>query len=134
MLAPKTTRAIGSAWLLFGAAMVILAGVFTVVVGLVALFNSRYYLVGPEGTLVLNLTGWGLLHLVVGALAIAAGVALLTGRTWARIVSVVLVGFNALTHLAFLPAYPVWGVIVIALDVLVIWAIVAHGNEAEAAA
>lgn len=121
-----------SGWLAFAAVMMILVGLFNVILGVVALFNSDYYVVTSNQLLVLDLTAWGWLHLILGALVVVTGGALFTGSTWARVVTVLLAGFNALASLAFLSASPVWCTIVIALDVLVIWAVVAHGNEAEA--
>ncbi|HVW43374.1 MAG TPA: hypothetical protein VHC18_18700 [Amycolatopsis sp.] len=116
-------------WIWFAGAMMILLGVFNVIEGLVALFNDKYYVLGPEGLLVFDITGWGWVHLIIGALAVVAGFALFTGALWARITAVVLAAVNAIAQLTFLSAYPVWAIIVIALDVVVIWAIIVHGDE-----
>lgn len=121
-------------WIWFGGAMMILLGAFNVIEGLVALFNDEYYVVGPEGLLVFDLTGWGWIHLSIGALAIAAGVGLFSGAAWARFAAVVLATINAIAQLAFLSAFPVWATVVIALDVIVIWAVIVHGDEARHAA
>ncbi|MET8850725.1 hypothetical protein [Amycolatopsis sp. NPDC004625] len=117
-------------WIWFAGAITVLAGLFTVVEGAVALFDRDYYVIGPSGLLVFTLAGWGWLHLIVGVLVVLTGIALFTGAQWARVVTVALAGFNALAQLAFLSAYPFWGVLVIALDVLVIWAVIVHGDEA----
>jgi uncharacterized membrane protein len=127
--APTRTGWVG--WVWFGAAMMILLGLFSLIEGFVALFNNKYYVLTPQGLLVFNLTGWGWVHVILGGLAVVAGVCLFTGATWARVVAVVLAGVNALAQLAFLSAYPVWGTIVIALDVLVIYAVIVHGREAK---
>lgn len=124
-----TTVRGGEGWLVFGGVVVILAGLFTIIMGIVALVADQHYVVGAEGTLVVDLTGWGWIHLVVGAAVVGTGIALALGASWARVVAVLLVGFNALSHLAFLNVSPVRSTIVIALDVLVIWAVVAHGRE-----
>jgi hypothetical protein len=116
-------------WFTFSGTLVVLAGLFNVVLGVVALVKSSYYVVGPDGLLLLDLTAWGWIHLVVGILATATGIALCFGATWARIIAVLLAGFNALAQLAFLSAYPLWGTLVIALDVLVIWAVIVHSEE-----
>ncbi|MTD55199.1 hypothetical protein GKO32_14580 [Amycolatopsis sp. RM579] len=130
--APVSTEYPRSGKLMFGGVMMIVAGLFNVIIGLVALFNSAYYVTGPSGVLVLNLTGWGWLHLILGALVVITGGALFTGATWARVITVLLAGFNALASLAFVSAYPLWSIIVIALDVLVIWAVITADAEAEA--
>ena len=116
-------------WIWFASAITVLVGLFNVVEGVVALFDRDYYVVGPSGLLVFSLAGWGWLHLIVGFLVVVTGIALSTGAQWARVVTVALAGFNALAQLAFLSAYPFWGVIVIALDVLVIWAVIVHGDQ-----
>lgn len=116
----------------FAATTMLVVGLFNVIIGIVALFKSTYYAVGPSGLLVLDLTGWGWLHLILGALVIVAGTALFTGATWARVVTVLVAGFNALASLAFMSAYPLWSIIVIAFDVLVIWAVITADAEAEA--
>lgn len=118
-------------WVYFGGAMMVMLGTFNVIQGLVALFNDEYYVATPEGLLVFDITGWGWVHLIIGAIAIAVGIGVFTGATWARICGVILCGINAITQLAFISAYPVWGVLVIALDILVIWALIVHGDEAK---
>ena len=77
----------------------------------------------------MDFTAWGWVHLVLGIVAGLTGVGLLTGNTVARIVGVGIAGLSALVNLAFMPAYPVWSVLAIALDVVVIYAIVVHGRE-----
>jgi hypothetical protein len=125
-----TTPAMWAGWIGFAGVMMIMIGFFNIIDGLVALFKNNFYVVGPNGLLVLNLTGWGWVHLIVGVLAVLAGLALFTNAAWARVVAVILAAFNAIAQLAFLNAFPVWATIVIALDVVVIWALVVHGKEA----
>jgi hypothetical protein len=120
---------LGGIW--FGGVMMIILGAFGAIEGLVALVNRDYYAVGANGLLVFNLTAWGWIHLIIGGLAVVAGVALFTGAMWARVVAVALAAVNAVAQLAFISANPVWAVLVIVLDVLVIWAVVVHGNEAK---
>jgi hypothetical protein len=116
-------------WIWFAGIMLVLAGTFNIISGLVALFNDTYFVVGTEGLLLFDLTGWGWLHLLIGIVAVLAGIALFTGALWARIVAVIIAMVNAIQQLLFMPAYPVWSIIMITLDVLIIWAIIAHGDE-----
>ncbi|MEU7530574.1 hypothetical protein AB0A74_32935 [Saccharothrix sp. NPDC042600] len=116
-------------WIGFAAIMMIVIGSFNVIEGVVALFDDEYYVVGPDNVLVLDLTGWGWAHLVIGVLIALAGAALLTGAAWARVVAVVFAALNAVVQLGFVSVQPVWSTIVIALCVVVVWAVVVHGDE-----
>jgi hypothetical protein len=58
-----------------------------------------------------------------------AGLGVLAGQTWARVVGVIFALLNATAQMLFIPAYPFWALAVIVLDVLVIWALTAHGGE-----
>jgi hypothetical protein len=114
----------------FGGIMMIVVGTFQVMAGLVGIFNDSYWLV-PNQDLVITVdyTIWGWAHLLIGIAAIAVGAGIFGGRTWAIVSGVVLASLSALVNLAFLAAYPVWSVMVIVLDVLVIYALVNHGEE-----
>jgi hypothetical protein len=117
-------------WVLFGAMMMILLGSFQAIAGLVALFDDGYYLVGPSGLVVnVDYTAWGWVHLIVGIAALAAGCGLFTGATWARILGITVATISAIVNFAFFPAFPFWAITMIAFDVLVIYAIAAHGKE-----
>lgn len=113
----------------FAAVIMIFLGVWNVFDGLVALFNDKYYVVGEKGVLGLDLTAWGWILLILGIVEIAAGAFLLKGSTWARVVTVVVAGLNALVQLAFVSAYPFGAVLIMVLGVVVIWAVVVHGDE-----
>lgn len=125
------SRSLWVGWVYFGGAMMVLLGTFNIIEGLVALFNDEYYVATPQGLLVFDITGWGWVHLIIGLIAVAVGIGVFTGAMWARVSGVILCGINAIAQLAFLSAYPVWGILVIALDILVIWALIVHGDEAK---
>ncbi|HEU0090361.1 MAG TPA: hypothetical protein VFQ77_22340 [Pseudonocardiaceae bacterium] len=125
---PEPTGWVG--WIFFAGVIMILGGTFQAIAGLVAIFNSTYFLVPSTGLVVsVNYTGWGWTHLIVGILVVLAGFGVLTGQAWARLVGVVLAGISAIVNLGFLAAYPVWATIVIALDVIVIYALCVPGRE-----
>ena len=120
-------------WVVFGGVMLIMVGIFQFFQGLVALADDGYYLVRSDGLLVnVDYTTWGWVHVVVGAVAGLTGVGLLAGNMLARFVGVVIAVLSAVVNLAFISAYPIWSTIVIALDVIVIYAIVVHGRELKA--
>jgi hypothetical protein len=117
-------------WVAFAGFMLLMIGAFHIIEGLVAVFRDEVFVVGPEGLLVnVDYTAWGWAHMIGGALAVLVGACLLAGQTWARAVAVIVAILSAITNMLFLPAYPIWSAIVIAVDVLVIWAVVVHGSE-----
>ena len=111
------------------AVLMMVVGGFNAIQGLVALFQDDFYVALPNYLLEVDVTAWGWVHLVVGVLVVVAGIAVLSGRVWARTVGVVLAVVSALVNFAFLPYYPFWSMTVIALDVVVIWALTAHGRD-----
>ena len=125
---PEPTGWVG--WIAFAATMMIMLGIFHAFQGLIALFQDQYYLVGKNGLAVhLDFTAWGWTHLVLGLVVVGAGVGLLYGQTWARITGVLVAGLSAIVNVAFLSAYPIWSTMMVAFDVLVIWALTVHGRE-----
>lgn len=130
----ETESTLWAGWIMFGSMMMILLGSFHMVAGFVALFQEEYFLVGPNGLMVnVDYTSWGWTHLIGGAVVIATGIAVLFGQMWARIVGVGIAMLSALVNLAFVAAYPVWSVAMIAFDVVVIWALTVHGGEMKTA-
>jgi len=117
-------------WIGFAAVILILNGVFSILQGIVALAGSDYYFVVTSGSLFLfDLTGWGWWNLLIGAALVLVGIALVSGQTWARVVAIIVASFSAIGQLFLIPAQPWWAVIVIAIDILVIYAITAHGRD-----
>lgn len=117
-------------WVVFGAMMMILLGSFHAISGLVAIFDETFFVV-PSQDLVVTVSydTWGWVHLIGGLVALAAGFGLFTGAMWARVLGVVVATVSAILNFAFLGAYPFWGVTMITLAVLIIYAITAHGEE-----
>jgi hypothetical protein len=108
-----------------GAAMfMMLSGIWTFFEGLAALIRGSFFVVLPDYAFDLSVTAWGWFHLILGILVFAAGIALFTDALWARVVGVCLVSLSALTSFLFIPYAPAWSILVIAIDALVIWALV----------
>lgn len=118
-------------WAYFAGIMMAVVGFFQVILGLTALFKDEYYVIMPNSIVNLDFTTWGWVHLALGLFILVAGFALLAGQVWGRAVGVVLAVLSAIVNLLFIPAYPIWSIIVIIIDVLVIYALVVHGNELE---
>lgn len=114
----------------FAGVMLLMLGSFQAIEGLVALFRDDFYLTTRNGLVIpVDYSAWGWTHLILGLIAVGTGFGILYGQMWARVVGIVIAVLSALANLAFLPAYPVWATIVIAVDVLVIYALTAHGRE-----
>jgi hypothetical protein len=84
-----------------------------------------------EGLFRCDISGWGWWHLLIGAALILVAIALFMGQGWARVVAIILAAINAISHLFLLTSQPWWSLIVIALDILVIYALTVHGRELE---
>ena len=123
----ETTGWIG--WSFFAATMMIIGGSLNAINGLVAVLNDDWVVWTNRSSVYLDLTSWGWVHIVAGALVVLAGFGVLSGNVLARTVGVFLAGLSLIANFLFLPVYPLWSIIVITLDVLVIWALTAHGSE-----
>jgi len=113
-------------WLLFAGAMLVMIGAFNVLEGIFALIWDERLVVTPARLIVVDVTGWGWTLLVSGAIFMITGFGLLAGRAWARITGIVIVMLHALVQIAWLSAYPVWSLLMIALDVTVLYALTAR--------
>lgn len=116
-------------WASFAAFMLIMAGVFHAVAGLVALFDDTYYVVGREWVFEFDITAWGWIHLIGGLILFASGIGILSGNVVARTVGVIAALLSAIANFAWLPYQPVWAAIMIAVSVVVIWALTVHGRD-----
>jgi hypothetical protein len=113
-------------WIVFASVMLLMTGVFNVIEGLVALIDDQRVLVTPDRLIAVDLTGWGWTLLIFGAVMVAAGLGLLSMKTWARITAIVVVAVHAAVQIAWLGAYPLWSLLMIALDVVVLFALTAR--------
>jgi hypothetical protein len=122
---PVSGWAVGG--IVFAAAMLVMVGIFQFIAGLVALLNDDFYVVARNYTFDLDVTGWGWIHLIVGALVALTGFSLFAGRTWAAVAAIVLAMLSAIANFFFIPYYPFWSLLIIAIDVWIIWALTRPG-------
>lgn len=108
-------------WTIFIGTVLLLVGCFNVIWGLMALLRPRIITVTGDGVVILDLRAWGWAYIIVGALMIAASIGLFTVQRWGRVLAIIFAGLNALIAVAYFPAYPLWSLLVIVLDVLVIY-------------
>src|SRR5438128_1297910 len=95
-------------WIYFASLMMMLLGGFQAIAGLVAIFKDDFYLVTSNHLVAFNYTAWGWIDLVLGVLIFLAGLSLMTGALWARLIAVFLAALSLFANMAFLNAYPWW--------------------------
>jgi hypothetical protein len=129
-----TTRsAYGDAWagwIIFAATLLLLIGGFNIIEGVVALINDERLVVVQDKLIAVDLTSWGWTLVIFGALMVATSIGLYASQTWARVTAIILVGLHALAQMGWLGAYPIWSLLMIALDVVVIYALTARWSAA----
>ncbi len=107
----------------FAGVTLVLLGTFQVLEGLAAIAKDDIYVRGVSYTYEVDLTTWGWVHLAIGAIGIAIGIALVMGTSWGLFGGITIAFISALANFAFIPHYPLWSITIIAVDVLVIWAL-----------
>jgi hypothetical protein len=128
-------EAAGDGWglVVFAAVMMILLGVFHALTGLTAILKDQFFVFRSSNYLVsVDVTAWGWIHLIGGAIVALAGFSVLRGALWARAIGILLAALSAIANFLFIPYYPVWSLLMIVLDVFVIWALARHGRRVAA--
>ena len=111
----------------FAALLLLLAGSFQVVSGLVAVIDDEFFVVTRNYTFDIDTSVWGWIHLVLGVLFVFTGIGLLSRSTWAGVAAIFFAMLSALVNFFFIPYYPIWSIVVIAADVWIIWSITRPG-------
>ena len=120
-------------WVFFAGIIMILIGFFHAFEGLVGIFKDHYYLVTKNGLVIsVSYTTWGWILLIFGVIVLLAGFGVMTGALWARIVGIIVAGISMIVNLAFFQALPLLAVVIIAMDVVIIYALAVHGRELKA--
>ena len=118
-------------WVAFAGVMLILDGIFQAIIGLTALFNNQVYLVTSKTLVAFNITTWGWVHMLIGLALVLVGLSLFSGSMAGRVIAVFLAGLSAIANLAFVGVYPLWSLVVITVDILVMYALIVHGGEVK---
>ncbi|HMS47181.1 MAG: hypothetical protein WAX12_20840 [Candidatus Microthrix subdominans] len=116
-------------WIYFAGTMLLIGGTLSIIYGFVALFNDNWVVFGNTNAVFLDLTGWGWVHVIIGALIVLSGFGVFTGNVLARTVGVIVAAVSMIANFLWLPVYPFWAIIIIVIDALVIWALMVHGGE-----
>ena len=113
----------------FAGVLLVIVGLFHAIQGIVAIASDDFYTRTDEYIFQFSLATWGWIHLLLGALVLAAGIGLFFGYTWARALAVLAAAASLVGNFAWLPHHPVWGLSLMALDVFIIWAALMHGRD-----
>jgi hypothetical protein len=116
-------------WAYFAAFMMMLLGALQAIAGLAGIFKNSYYVVTSSHLLVWDYKTWGWINLILGIIILMAGLELLRGATWARIIAVFLAILSFVANMGFVNAYPVWSIIMMIVDAFIIYALTVHGGE-----
>ena len=115
-----------SGWVAFAAVMLFLAGSLGFFYGLGAVLNDEVITVQGRGVIVWDFTAWGWVHMILGGIMVLTSAGLLTGRGWARVMGVIFATLNAIAQIGLITAFPLWSILLIALDVIVIYQLTAR--------
>ena len=111
----------------FAASLLILVGGFQVIAGLAAIIDDQFYVVTRNYAFNLDASAWGWVHLVLGVVLVGTGFGLFARQVWAGVTAIFLAMLSALANFFFIPYYPFWALVVIALDIWIIWALTRPG-------
>jgi hypothetical protein len=116
-------------WMIvFAVALLVTVGFFNLIDGIAAIANSHIFIANAH-YVIGDLRVWGWVALILGTLQILAAVAVLAGNQAARWFAVVVIGLNAVGQMFFIPAYPFWSLLIIAVDVVALWGLCAYGSR-----
>ncbi len=107
----------------FAGVMLATLGALEILQGLSAVLKDDVYVRGVDYTYKFDVTTWGWIHLIIGVIAVAVGLGILYGQTWAIVGGLAIAVVSALGQFMFMPYYPFWSMLLIFIDVVVIWAL-----------
>lgn len=125
----KTSGWVG--WVYFAGLLMLIMFFFQALFGLVALFQPDFYVITSSQLLVFDVNTWGWIHLAWAVVLLLSGLSLMKGGGWGRVFASIMAVITIVVNVVFLPAYPIWSVITIVLGVLVLYAVIVHGDEAK---
>jgi hypothetical protein len=106
-----------------GGILLCLVAVFQILAGIVGLAKDEVYVRGLNYTFQFDVSTWGGIHLVIGLVALGTGIAIVLGESWGYVLGIVIASLSALANFTSIPLYPFWSIVIIAFDILIIWAL-----------
>ncbi|WP_406723885.1 hypothetical protein WJ438_03320 [Streptomyces sp. GD-15H] len=131
--APTARQEWATGLTVFAAVMLFLVGLLDILRGIMAIAEDDIFVTTPNYVFAFDLTSWGWIHLVLGAIAMIVSVGLLQTVTWARVTGVAIAGLVIIANFLSMPYYPVWSVVMIIISGFIIWAlcVVPRGNLSD---
>ena len=118
----------GYGLIIFASVLLVIIGCFNVIYGIAAIAHSHVFTANAHYVFG-NLRAWGWITLIIGVLQLLAAAGVLAGNQLARWFAVAVLGLNAIDMMFFLPAYPVWSRVIIAVDVVALYGLCAYGSR-----
>jgi hypothetical protein len=116
-------------WIMFAGVVMVTVGIFQSIAGLAAIIEDEFYVIGREYAFEFDVTTWGWIHLIIGLIVLASGFGVFSGNVLARTVGVIAAVGSMIAAFLWLPWYPIWAVIIIAVDIAIVWALTVHGRD-----
>jgi hypothetical protein len=120
-------------WVAFAGILMIIGGCLQGIYGVLAIVNDTWIVWTNTATMYLDISQWGWIHLIWGVIMVLAGLGVLSGNIFARLLGVVLAAIAAIVNFMFIPVYPLWSIVVVVISIVVIYALVAHGKDMKEA-
>ncbi|MBF6225189.1 hypothetical protein IU470_08705 [Nocardia abscessus] len=123
MTSPITTRPVVGDMTIFAGVLILVAGVLHLLTAVAAISGREVFVVTEDQVFLIDVAAWGWIHLTIGVLVVIAGLGIVVGKPWAFLAGLVLAAISILDNFLFVSIYPFWALVLIAVDVLVIWAL-----------
>lgn len=118
----------GEGWVAFAGIMIAIVGVLNFIYGIAAISNSHFYVHGVN-YIISDLNTWGWVIMITGVIQFCAAIAIFGRVEWGRWVGIATAAVNSIIQLIFIPAYPFSSLALFAIDILVIYGLVAYGGR-----
>jgi hypothetical protein len=126
--ARSASRGEGYGMIVFAVVLLFTVGFFNLIEGIAAIANSHVFIANAH-YVIGDLRAWGWVALILGALQVLAAIGILAGNQAARWFAGAVIGLNAIGQMLFIPAYPFWGLMIIAVDIVALWGLCAYGSR-----
>lgn len=128
----STTSRVAWGVSMFAGVMLGTVAVFQILEAIAAIAEDDIYVSGISYTYKFDVTAWGWIHLALGVVALGTAIGIVLGQFWSYALGIAIAVLSALANFAFIPHYPIWSIIVITFDILVVWALCQRMTRSDA--